>query len=86
MPVWKFRSFEDARRALWLEPGDPSIPQKLDFVLYMAGVSRDVPFARGVHRYRTAVEADGAREAWIDARVQRIRQRDSRGPGRPGSP
>jgi hypothetical protein len=57
MGVQKFRTFEDARRALWLEPGDPSI---LERMRRLAELSQSPARQRGVFRFRTIQEAKGA--------------------------
>jgi hypothetical protein len=48
MPVTKFRSFEEARRALWMTPGDPLI---LDRMKRLGELARPRPVRRGVFRY-----------------------------------
>ena len=55
MAVQKFRTFDEARRALWLPPGDPRIAQRMRHLAQMAGRSR--PVQRGVSRVRTIQEA-----------------------------
>ena len=55
MPVQKFRTFDDARRALWLPPGDARIAQRMRHLARMAGPPR--PVQRGVSRVRTIEEA-----------------------------
>lgn len=54
MPVQRFRTFEDARRALWREPGEPSILQHMKRI---AELARPVPCPRGVFRFRTIEDA-----------------------------
>lgn len=55
MTVEKFRSFAEARRALWLEPGDPLLEERLRRLAAMAAQPR--PIRRGVERFRTLAEA-----------------------------
>ena len=55
MAVQKFRTFEDARRALWLPQGDARIAQRMRHLARMAGPPR--PVQRGVSRWRTIQEA-----------------------------
>jgi hypothetical protein len=55
MPVWKFRTLEDARRALWVSPGDPDLLLRMSHLAAMAPPPR--PVRRGVTRYRTLEEA-----------------------------
>jgi len=54
MPVEKFRTFDDARRALWLPSGDPRILERL---ARLAARARVLPRPRGVTRFRTLAEA-----------------------------
>lgn len=64
MPVYKFRTHEEAHRARWLESGDPRLHRRLDAVLGM-GVwlfPRERP--PGVHKFRTLEEAAAWRAAW----------------------
>jgi hypothetical protein len=56
MGVQKFRTFEDARRALWLEAGDPEI---LIRMRRLGELARGAERPHGVFRYRTIEEAKG---------------------------
>jgi hypothetical protein len=55
MPVHRFRTFDDARRALWLPQGDARIAQRMRHLARMAGPTR--PVQRGVSRWLTIQEA-----------------------------
>jgi hypothetical protein len=55
MPVWKFRTIEEARRALWLSPEDDKLLPRMAHLAAMAGPPR--PVRRGVTRCRTIDEA-----------------------------
>lgn len=55
MPVQKFRSLEDARRALWLARDDPTLLARMRRLAAMARAAR--PVRRGVSRLRTIEEA-----------------------------
>ena len=62
MPVGKFRSFEEARQALWKRAG---VPRFLDQVGWLWAFSERLWRARiqpGIHRYRTLDEAQRDRE------------------------
>jgi hypothetical protein len=61
MPVWKFRTLDDARRALWASSEDPDLLQRMVRLAAMAGPPR--PVRRGVTRYRTIAEAKCAKGA-----------------------
>jgi hypothetical protein len=54
MSVRKFRTFDEARKALWLPVGDPLILQRMKRLAELA-TARPVP--RGVRRFRTIEEA-----------------------------
>jgi hypothetical protein len=54
MPVQRFRTFEDARRALWLAPGDPQIFERMK---RLGELVRSRPVRHGVFRYRSIEEA-----------------------------
>ena len=64
MPVFKYRTHEEAHRARWLEPGDPRLHRRLAFVLGMGSwlFPRERP--PGVRRFRTVEEAAAWRTAW----------------------
>lgn len=55
MPVQRFRTFEEARRALWLSPEDPDILLRMRRLGRMARSRRTIQ--RGVTRLRTLEEA-----------------------------
>jgi hypothetical protein len=52
--VRKFRTFEEARQALWLPKGDPAILRRMQ---RLADLANARPIERGVHRFRTIQEA-----------------------------
>ena len=55
MPVQKFRTFDQARRALWLSPDDPRLLVRMKRLGDMARSRRAIQ--RGVTRLRTIEEA-----------------------------
>ena len=59
MPVTKFKTFDDARRALWLDSGDPKI---LEHMKRLSELARPrPPRPHGVFRYKTIEEAKADR-------------------------
>jgi hypothetical protein len=64
MPVERFRSHEEARRALWLSPGDPRIPMRLRRVPSMAAGLYPLDRPRGVFKFRSIEEANASRKQW----------------------
>ena len=64
MPVQKFRSFEEAREALWGEPGDPGYLRQIAWLWAFSARVAPRRYPKGVHRYRSIGEANRAREEW----------------------
>jgi hypothetical protein len=64
MPVQRFRTFEEARRALWTAAGDATILERLQ---RLGELGRSHPARRGVFRYRTIEEAKQEKHATGDA-------------------
>jgi hypothetical protein len=64
MPVYRYRTHDEAHRARWMKPGDPRIPIALGNALDMG--ARMWPLARpaGVHKFRTLEEAAAWRASW----------------------
>jgi hypothetical protein len=73
MPVQKFRTFDEAERALWVDCNDPTLPQRIRAHWSRWRDPAAVPFPRGVHKYRSQAEADADQERWEDQRIARIR-------------
>jgi len=74
MPLQRFRDFDEARRALWTERGDPGLVPRIRRLWAFA--RRPAPGAapRGVRRFRTLEEANLEREAWIARRARALRK------------
>jgi hypothetical protein len=68
MGVERFRTFEDARRALWLKPGEARILERLQRLSALAHMSEDRTVTPGVTRYRTIEEAKARRRYGTAAR------------------
>lgn len=60
MPVERFRSFEDARRALWTKPGERPPLDRMRRLGELGERSR-VRVAGGVTRFRTIEEAKASK-------------------------
>jgi hypothetical protein len=78
MPVRKFRSFDEARRALWADRSDPGLPDRLR--RQWAFVHRLIryPAPRGVRKFTSIEAANADRDAWVTARVGRLRNERNR--------
>lgn len=61
MPVEKFRTLEEAERALWLPTGDPRLLQRMRRLGSMARTQR--PIRRGVTRCHSIEEAKSEKGA-----------------------
>lgn len=74
MPIQKFRSLEEAERALWESPMQPDLLARIAALWRFSSqlVPRDIP--RGVRKFRSIEEANAEREAWVTRRVQRLRR------------
>lgn len=62
MPIQKFRSLDEMRRALWRHPSDGAL---LDRIRALWARSRHISpriYPRGVFKYRTIEEAQAARK------------------------
>ena len=64
MPVQRFKSFEEAREALWGDAGDPAYLRRLAWLWAFADRLYPRRFRRGVYRFRSIDEADRQRQAW----------------------
>jgi hypothetical protein len=74
MPVKRFRSLDEMRRAQWLAPDDPRLFEVVRFVweLSWEGSGRYVP-PRGVFKFRSIEEANAHRDAWEKDRIEKIK-------------
>jgi hypothetical protein len=73
MPVWRFSSFDEARRALMLESGDPRLPQHLRRLWRTAARLAPGGAPRGVRKFTSIEEANAEREAVTAERIRRLR-------------
>ncbi len=72
MPVQRFRSFDDARRALWIAPGDPALVARIRSVWRFSARLADRRIPRGLRRFRRIEDANAERERWIADRVNAL--------------
>jgi hypothetical protein len=73
MPVWRFTTFEDARRALLLETGDPSLPARLRGLWRTANRLAPATALHGVHKFACIEDANTERAARSTERIRRLR-------------
>ena len=74
MPVHRYRDFDEAKRALWVERGDPKLAERIRRLWAFSRRLVPEPFMTGVARYRTLEEAGRDRDARIAERVARLRR------------
>ena len=80
MPLQRFQSLDDARRALWIDPHDPALSARIRSVWRFSArlVERRIP--RGVRRFRRIEDANAERERWVADRVNALMaERQTRG-------
>jgi hypothetical protein len=84
MPVYRFRTLEDARRALWLKPGDPRLERITEWVWALAAeLMGPHPPPRGLKKFRTLEEANADRKHWEAERSRSLRKSLPSEPVRP---
>lgn len=77
MPVTRFRSFEEARRALWIPKGDPRLDTVIPFVWELGReLAGPCPFPRGVTKFRSIEEANEDRKKWEKMRKLHARKKE----------
>jgi hypothetical protein len=59
--IQKFRSFEEARRASWLRPGDPTVLLRMK---RLGELWRGAPVRHGVQRFRSLAEVKSRHGSW----------------------
>jgi len=76
MPVERFESFEDARRALWVDRDDPDLARRIRELWDFAARLAPAPPFRGLKRFRSIEEANEERD---QRTARRMRARDGEG-------
>ncbi len=79
MPLQRFRSHEEARRALWMDATDPALPGRIRRLWERSRRLAPLEIPRGLRKFRSIEEANAEREAWVRRRVERIRARHGSG-------
>ena len=79
MPFRKLRSLDEAETDLWLDPGDPRLPDRIRRVWHTGFRLSPRHFPPGVYRFRSIAEKnrfdDAQRGANIEAQQRRVRKR-----------
>jgi hypothetical protein len=79
MPVYRFRGFDEARRALWTSRDDPQLLLRLQRMWKLSARLFPGGMPRGVRKFRDIAEANRDREAWVKQRVLALRATRHRG-------
>lgn len=86
MPVFKYRTHEEAHRARWLAPGDPRLPRLIVSLMGMADFLCPVERPPGVRKFRTIEEARAWRDGWKQHPWKRTSERGVGGTPEDGAP
>lgn len=62
MPVYKYKTFEDAEKALWNFHPDEKYYKKIEGLFQLAGGISAVKYPRGIFKFKTIAEANRHRE------------------------
>ena len=72
MSVQRFRSFDEARRALRTRPGDPNLPRRIASLWKSVTEMTPLDIPRGVRKFRSIEEALEERKRWTSARIAKL--------------
>jgi len=64
MPVYKYKTFEEAERALWNFHPDETYFNKVAELWSFANKLSPITYPKGIFKYRTIEEANKEREKW----------------------
>ena len=73
MPVQRFRTFDDARRDLWLPPGDPKLLARIRSLWEFSARLAPCAMPQGVRKFRSLEEANQDRDRWTQQRIDTLR-------------
>ncbi len=74
MALQRFRDFDDARRALWVERGDPGLVPRIRSLWAFAARLAPGAAPRGIRRFRAIEDANRDREVWLVSRARALRK------------
>jgi hypothetical protein len=72
MPIQRFRSLDEARRALWVAPDDPALVTRIRQVWRFSARLLDRRIPRGLRRFASIEAANAERERWIADRIDAL--------------
>ena len=64
MPIQKFRTLDEARRALWMRSDDPRLPERARALMAFSRRLAIVHAPPGVRKFRAMDEANAERKTW----------------------
>ena len=73
MTLKRFRDQEEARRALWIERGDPDLVPRIRRLWAFAERLAPGAAPRGLRKFRTFEEAEQERADWVARRARALR-------------
>ncbi len=73
MPIQRFKSFDDARDALWVRQNDPQLVPRIRKLWAFAARLAPGTAPRGVRKFRSAEEAQQDRDEWVTLRAHALR-------------
>ncbi|ETW96374.1 hypothetical protein [Candidatus Entotheonella palauensis] len=73
MPIQKFSDLDEARRALWVQPGAPDLVSRIRKLWAFSARLAPSQSPRGVRKFRSIEEANAERDQWIEYRVRTLR-------------
>ena len=74
MPLQRFRDFDEARRSLWIERGDPDLVPRIRRLWAFSRRLAPGGAPRGIRKFATIEEANRERDAWIELRIRTLRE------------
>ncbi|HFE64893.1 hypothetical protein B1H10_07940 [candidate division KSB1 bacterium 4484_188] len=75
MPVYKFKTFEEAERALWNFNPDEAYYARVAELWNFANKLSPVSYPRGIFKFRSLEEANKQREEWELNRAREIQSK-----------
>lgn len=72
MPIQRFRSLDEAGRALWVAPDDPALVTRIRQVWRFSARLLDRRIPRGLRRFTSIEAANAERERWIADRIDAL--------------
>jgi hypothetical protein len=72
VPVQRFRDLDEARRALWISPDDPSLANRIRRLWRFSARLATPSVPRGLRRFRGIEEANAERECRVQDRVRTL--------------